>query len=139
MPNIPIVKDDISSHIFTIRGVQVMLDEDLAILYQVKTKVLNQTVKRNVARFPGEFCFKLNRSEYSNLKSQFVTSSLRSQIVTSNYGGRRKLPYVFTEQGVAMLSAVLKSEIAIRMSIQIMTAFVSKLGNDSLLLLQNLK
>lgn len=125
MSNIPIVKDDISSHIYTIRGVQVMLDEDLAILYQVKTKVLNQTVKRNVARFPDQFCFKLDKSEYSNLKSQFVTSSLRSQIATSNYGGRRKLPHVFTEQGVAMLSGVLKSDVAIHMSIQIMTAFVS--------------
>lgn len=126
MPNFPIVTNDISSHIYTIRGVQVMLDEDLAILYRVKTKVLNQSVKRNSNRFPEEFCFKLSRTEYENLKPQFVTSSLRSQFVTLNSKvGRKYLPFVFTEQGVAMLSGVLKSEVAIHMSIQIMTAFVS--------------
>jgi len=103
-----------------------MLDEDLAILYRVKTKVLNQSVKRNSNRFPEEFCFKLSRTEYENLKPQFVTSSLRSQFVTLNSKvGRKYLPFVFTEQGVAMLSGVLKSEVAIHMSIQIMTAFVS--------------
>lgn len=125
MTHLPIVKDDISTHIYTIRGVQVMLDEDLAHLYKTSTMRLNQSVKRNINRFPDQFCFQLNRSEYTNLISQNVISSLRSQFVTSNYGGRRKLPYVFTEQGVAMLSAVLKSDVAIRMSIQIMTAFVS--------------
>ncbi len=83
--------------IHTIRGVQVMLDEDLAILYNVKTKRLNEQVKRNVNRFPQEFCFQITKNEYENLKSQFATSSL-----VSSYGGRRKLPYVFTEQGVAI-------------------------------------
>ncbi len=126
MINLPIVKDDISSHIYTIRGVQVMLDEDLALLYQVKTKALNQTVKRNIDRFPDQLCFQLTSHEYSNLISQNAISSLRSQFVTSNNrGGRRYAPSVFTEQGVAMLSAVLKSDVAIHMSIQIMTAFVS--------------
>ena len=124
---------DIRSHIYTIRGVQVMLDEDLAKLYQVQTKVLNQTVKRNIDRFPEQFCFQLTRDEYLNLKSQFVTSSQRSQNVTLNqwaqfatidHGGRRKLPYAFTEQGVAMLSGVLRSDVAVRVSIEIMTEFV---------------
>lgn len=102
--------------IYTIRGVQVMLDEDLAFLYNVDTRILNQAVKRNKDRFPEEFCFRLNRKEYKNLISQSVTSR--------EHGGRRKLPYVFTEQGVAMLSAVLKSETAVRVSIKIMQAFV---------------
>ncbi len=125
MTNLPIVTGDLASHIYTIRGVQVMLDEDLAVLYNTSTMRLNQAVKRNTDRFPDEFCFQLTRDEYSNLISQFVISSLRSQFATSNYGGRRKLPYVFTEQGVAMLSAVLKSDVAVHMSIRIMTAFVS--------------
>ncbi|MEK7495574.1 MAG: ORF6N domain-containing protein [Patescibacteria group bacterium] len=112
----PINKSDIQSKIYTIRNKQVMLDEDLARLYHVETKALNQTFKRNSDRFPKEFCFQLTKSEYKNLRSQIVTSK--------NKGGRRYLPYVFTEQGVAMLSAVLKSEIAIKVSIQIMTAFV---------------
>ena len=112
----PINKSDIQSKIYTIRNKQVMLDEDLARLYNVETKALNQTFKRNSDRFPNEFCFQLTKSEYKNLRSQIVTSK--------NKGGRRYLPYVFTEQGVAMLSAVLKSEIAIKVSIQIMTAFV---------------
>ena len=113
MPNklIPLAQD-ISNKIYTIRGIQVMLDEDLAILYGTSTMRLNQAVKRNLERFPEEFCFQLTRKEYSNLISQIVISSLRSQFATSNYGGRRKFPYVFTDQGVAMLSAVLRSEIA---------------------------
>ncbi|MBI2464790.1 ORF6N domain-containing protein [Candidatus Shapirobacteria bacterium] len=102
--------------IWTVRNVQVILDEDLAILYKVETKVLNQSLKRNVSRFPKEFCFRLTKSEYLDL---------RSQIVTSNRGGRRYFPNAFTEQGVAMLSAVLKSETAIKVSIQIMNAFVN--------------
>ena len=117
---------DIRSHIYTARGVQIMLDEDLATLYGVPTKVLNQSVKRNQDRFPQEFCFKLTAAEHSNLKSQFVTSSLISQFATSKkHGGRRKLPFAFTEQGVAMLSGVLKSDVAIHISIQIMSEFVS--------------
>ena len=107
---------DIESKIYTVRGMQVMIDEDLAGLYGVETRVLNQAVKRNIERFPQSFCFQLTESSLENLKSQIVTSS---------WGGRRTLPYVFTEQGVAMLSAVLKSERAVKMSIQIMNAFVA--------------
>lgn len=103
-----------------------MLDEDLAVLYKVLTKRLNEQVKRNQDRFPQEFCFKLTATEHSNLKSQFATSNLISQIVISKkQGGRRKLPFAFTEQGVAMLSGVLKSDIAVHISIQIMSEFVS--------------
>lgn len=114
-----------------IRGQQVMLDSDLAMLYQVETKVLNQAVKRNIARFPEKFRFQLTEIELLNLKSQFVTSSLqedalRSQFVTSKgKGGRRYFPYAFTEQGIAMLSAVLRSDVAIQVSIQIMDTFVA--------------
>ena len=98
-----------------IRGQQVMLDKDLATLYGVETKVLNQTVKRNIERFPDDFRFELNREE-----------CLRSQIVTSNgRGGNRYSTYAFTEQGVAMLSSVLRSQTAIEVNIQIMRAFVS--------------
>jgi hypothetical protein len=104
-----------------------MLDSHLAEMYGVETKVLNQAVKRNVERFPESFCFQLTEVEFSNLRSQIVTSSdLRFQYGTSSteHGGRRYLPYVFTEQGVAMLSGVLRSEFAVQVSIQIMTAFV---------------
>ncbi|MBR6127022.1 ORF6N domain-containing protein [bacterium] len=92
-----------------------MLDSDLATLYQVQTKVLNQAVKRNIKRFPSDFMFQLTKEEFLNLKSQFVTSS---------WGGVRKMPYVFTEQGVAMLSGLLNSDIAIAVNIKIMRAFV---------------
>ena len=115
----------IQSKIYTIRGVQVILDEDLAVLYNVETKVFNQAVKRNIERFPEKFRFQLSESEYENLRSQFVTSSLdnslRSQIVTleSQRGKHRKyLPYVFIEQGVSMPSAVLRSETALEVSIK---------------------
>ena len=91
-----------------------MLDEDLAELYGVETRRLNEQVKRNIARFPEDFMFQLTNEEYENLKSQ---------IATSNWGGRRKLPYAFTEQGVAMLSGVLNSERAIIVNIQIMRVF----------------
>jgi hypothetical protein len=107
-----------------------MIDRDLAELYQVETKVLNQAVKRNIERFPDSFRFQLdeedlNEDRFSHLRSQSVTSSSRSQIVTLNkHGGRRYLPHVFTEQGVAMLSAVLKSDVAVRVSVQIIHAFV---------------
>ncbi|NLM07111.1 MAG: ORF6N domain-containing protein [Tissierellia bacterium] len=110
---------DIKSMIFTVRGKQVMVDSDLAELYQVETRVFNQGVKRNINRFPDHFRFQLTEEEYKNLRSQFVTSS-----ENSGHGGRRYLPYVFTEQGIAMLSAVLKSDIAIDVSIKIMDAFV---------------
>ena len=101
------------------RGQQVMIDRDLAELYEVETKVLNQAVKRNHKRFPPKFLFQLTKIEFNSLKSQFVTSN-----DMNGRGGRRKLPYVFTEQGVSMLSAVLKSDIAIEISIKIMDAFV---------------
>ncbi len=91
-----------------------MLDSDLAELYGVEVRVLNQAIKRNPNRFPEDFMFQLNTEEWQNLKSQFVTSS---------WGGKRKLPYVFTEQGVAMLSSVLNSEIAIKVNIRIIRIF----------------
>ena len=117
---------DIKSKIYTIRDMQVMLDRDLAELYGVETKVFNQAVKRNIERFPEHFRFQLTQEEYENLRSQFVTSSLVSQNATPHeHGGRRYLPYVFTEQGVSMLSAVLKSKTAIDISIQIINSFVS--------------
>lgn len=94
---------------------------DLALLYQVETRVLNQAVKRNIARFPEKFRFQLLEEEYDNLKSQFVISSEEGESI---HGGRRKLPYAFTEQGIAMLSAVLRSEVAIQVSIKIMNSFV---------------
>ena len=118
MENKPIISPmEIKNLIYAIRGKQVMLDSDLASLYQVETKNLNKAVKRNTERFPASFCFQLTEEEVENLRFQFGTSSL-------NYGGRRYLPYVFTEQGIAMLSAVLRSEIAIKVSIEIMNAFV---------------
>ncbi|MGA3085148.1 MAG: ORF6N domain-containing protein [Thermodesulfobacteriota bacterium] len=121
--------DDIQSCIYAIRNVQVMLDSDLARLYGVETKVLNQAVKRNIERFPQEFSFQLTAEEYDVLRSQFVTldgeMNLKSQIVTSSWGGRRKATYAFTEQGVAMLSGVLKSAKAVQISIQIINAFVA--------------
>ena len=119
MSDFIITRQEIENRIYTIRGQQVMLDSDLARIYQVETKVFNQTVKRNTDRFPESFCFQLTQEEFDaiNLRSQFVTSSL-------NYGGRRYLPYVFSEQGIAMLSALLRSDIAIKVSIEIMNAFV---------------
>ena len=110
----------IKQKIYWIRGKQVILDSDIAKSYEVETKKLNQAVKRNIKRFPEEFCFKLTELEVENLRSQFVTSSLNK----NNYGGRRYLPYAFTEQGVAMLSAVLHSDKAIQVSIKIMNAFI---------------
>lgn len=122
----------IQDKIFTVRGVQIMLDEDLARLYGVETKIFNQAVKRNSERFPEKFRFQLTEDEYASLKAQIATSSLddslRSQFVTleSSRGKHRKyLPYVFTEQGVAMLSAVLRSQTAIEVSIKIINSFVS--------------
>ena len=109
----------IQNLIYTIRGKQVMVDGDLAGLYQVSTKRLNEQVARNKNRFPEKFVFQLTEEEYNNLRSQFATSSEESQ-----HGGRRYLPHVFTEQGIAMLSAVLRSDVAVNVSIQIMDAFV---------------
>lgn len=109
--------DNIQNKIFAIRGVQVMLDSDLAILYLTETKFINRAVKRNPLRFPEAFMFQLTEKEWADLKYQFGTSS--------EHGGRRTLPSVFTEQGVAMLSAVLNTDRAISASIQIMQAFVA--------------
>ncbi|MBW3523876.1 ORF6N domain-containing protein [Chryseobacterium sp. NKUCC03_KSP] len=118
MENKPtIIPQEIQSLIYTIRGRQVMLDSDLATLYGVETKNLNRAVKRNIERFPLSFCFQLTEEEAENLRCQIGTSSL-------NYGGRRYLPYAFGEQGIAMLSAVLRSEVAVKVSIEIMDAFV---------------
>jgi len=105
----------IQNMIYEIRGQHVMLDADLANIYQVETKRLNEAVKRNIGRFPPEFMFQLTQTEYVNLKSQFATSS---------WGGKRKLPFVFTEHGVIMLSSVLKSRIATQINIAIVKAFI---------------
>lgn len=109
---------DIQPLIRIIRGQHVMLDRDLAVLYRVETRVLNQAVKRNLERFPEDFMFQLTKEEFENWKSQIVTS--KSIIM-----GARKLPYAFTEQGIAMLSSVLKSQTAVDVNIRIMRAFVS--------------
>lgn len=106
----------IEKMIYIIRGQRVMLDSDLAKLYQVETKVLNQAVKRNLVRFPTDFMFQLSNEEYSSLKSQFVTSK-------TTRGGKQKLPQVFTENGLAMLSGILNSERAILVNISIMRIF----------------
>ena len=111
---IPLEK--IETRIFLIRGRKVMLDSDLAELYDVKTKVLLQAVKRNKDRFPEDFMFQLDQKEYEALRSQFVTSN-------KGRGGRRFKPYTFTEQGIAMLSSVLNSKRAIQVNIQIMRTF----------------
>lgn len=120
----------IQRKIYTIRDAQVMLDSDLAEFYGIETRTLNQAVKRNMERFPTDFMFHLTNEEFANWKSQIVTTNgkvLISQFVISKEkrGGRQKLPYVFTEQGVAMLSGVLRSDTAVKMSIQIISAFVA--------------
>lgn len=106
----------IQNKIFEIRGHKVMLDFDLALLYNVETKVFKQSVRRNINRFPKDFMFELTEIEFN---------SLRSQIVTSNRGGIRYMPFAFTEQGIAMLSSVLNSEKAIEINISIIRAFVT--------------
>lgn len=118
--NLVIVDDkEIQNMIYTIRGKQVMVDSDLAELYRVTTGNLNKSMKRNLSRFPEHFCFQLTELEYENLRFQNGISSSNN-----NYGGRRYMPYVFTEQGIAMLSAVLKSDVAVEVSIKIMNSFV---------------
>ena len=118
-----IVKENkkIEDLIYEIRGKQVMSDSDLAMLYQCKNgvKTINQAVKRHINRFPDRFMFQLTKDEYINLKSQFGTSSW------NEYGGIRKLPYVFTEEGVAMLSTILRTPVAEEVSVAIMDAFVA--------------
>ena len=114
----PLLAENISRRILTVRGHRVMLDADLAELYGVPTSRMNEAVKRNSVRFPIDFMFRLSAEEYTSLISQIAISK------PGRRGGRRKLPYVFTEQGVAMLSSVLKSDRAIQVNITIMRAFV---------------
>ena len=119
---------DIKSLIYVVRGQQVMLDSDLAMLYQVKTKVFNQAVNRNIERFPDNFRFQLTEEEFDALRSQIATSKGR--------GGRRYRPYMFTEQGIAMLSGILRSDVAVQVSIRIMNTFVEMrrfIANNALL------
>jgi len=129
------INNEIISQIYFIRGRKVMLDSDLATLYGVETRKLNQAVKRNTNRFPDDFMFELSIGEYRNLISQFVISSsgtvdiindpdLKPQIETPSWGGRRKLPLVFTEHGALMLASVLNNKIAIQASIYVVRAFV---------------
>jgi hypothetical protein len=127
--NVMIPDEAIISKIYLIRGQKVMLDSDLAEMYGVETRVLNQAVNRNIDRFPADFMFQLTKAEYENLKSQNVTSS---------WGGRRKLPNAFTEHGVLMLSSVLNSQTAIQINIRIMRVYAKLremlLGNQDILL-----
>jgi hypothetical protein len=122
--------EELAQLVFLVRGEKVMFDADLAKLYGVSTKALNQAMNRNKARFPEDFAFRLSQAEFKDMRSQIVTSTgqasnLRSQIVTSSFhGGRRRPPYAFTEQGVAMLSSVLRSPRAVEVNIAIMRTFV---------------
>ena len=109
-----VMEQKILNRIYVVRGQKIMLDEDLAEMYKVETKRLNEQVKRNQKRFPRDFMFTLTEKEYENLKSQFATSS---------WGGRRKLPNAFTEQGIAMLSSILNSDVAIAVNIRIIRVF----------------
>ena len=131
-PNTETTQFDIKSMIYVVRNQQVMIDSDLAMLYQVETKRLNEAVKRNIARFPEEFRFQLTAEETESLRSQFATLN-----ENDGRGKHRKyLPYVFTEQGIAMLSAVLRSDVAIQVSISIMKSFVEMrrfIANNALL------
>jgi hypothetical protein len=116
----------IESSILFIRGQKVILDSDLALMYGVTVGRLNEAVKRNRDRFPADFMFQLGREEFDSLKSKIVVTNLKSQIAISSFdwGGRRHLPYAFTEHGVAMLSSVLRSRRAVQVNIEIMRAFV---------------
>lgn len=117
---------EIQARIFMIRGIQVMLDRDLAILYHVETRALNQAVKRNIRRFPERFMFQLTKEEFESWKSQIVTSNIYYQDeIDALRKGARRCPYAFTEQGVAQLSAVLHSDVAEVASVRIMDAFVA--------------
>ena len=130
VPN-PLVESGIGKMIQVIRGKQVLLDRDLATLYGVETKRINEQVKRNIERFPKDFCFQLDATEHKFLRSQIATTKAETR------GGRQYFPYAFTEQGVAMLSSVLKSETAIKVNIAIMRAFVQlrhlMMGNGGLI------
>lgn len=132
---VEVVQPAIEKLIYVIRDKQVMIDSDLAMLYHVETKRLNEAVKRNIARFPEEFRFQLTEKETESLRSQIATS-MKSNGDNEKKGGRRYLPYAFTEQGIAMLSAVLRSDVAIQVSINIMNAFVEMrrfIANNALL------
>lgn len=115
---------EIKNLIYTIRGKQVMIDSDVAMLYQYETKNINKAVKRNIERFPEDFCFQLTESELQILRFQFGTSNQSEKINYETRGGRRYLPYVFTEQGIAMLAGVLKNKIAVKVSINIIKSFI---------------
>lgn len=135
----------IESLIREIRGWQVMLDSDLAMLYGVETRTLNQAVKRNIKRFPEDFMFQLTQDEASHSRSQFATinnlaDNLKSQFVTSSWGGARKLPYAFTRNGIAMLSSVLRSDTAVEVNIRIMRAFtmIPQLVNHNAQIIQRI-
>ncbi len=133
---VEVIPSNISNYIYTIRNRQVMLDSDLAMLYQVETKALNRAVKRNVQRFPEDFCFQLTEEEAEILRCQSGTSKFQGIEKKDGRGGRRTLPYVFTEQGISMLASVLHSEVAINVSIGIMRAFVEMrrfIANNALL------
>ena len=115
-----ISNEEIKNLIYTIRGKQVMLDSDVAMLYHYETKNVNKAVKRNIDRFPEEFCFQLTENEFQTLRFQIGTSKQNEEF----RGGRRYLPYVFTEQGIAMLAGVLKNDIAVSISISIIKSFI---------------
>lgn len=114
----------IESRIFFVRRQKILLDEDLAALYEVEVKALNRAVKRNIERFPADFMFQLDADELASLRCQSGASNLGSPTVAPSRGGRRYLPYAFTEQGVAMLSSVLRSPRAVLVNVEIMRAFV---------------
>lgn len=116
-----LTNEEIKNLIYTIRGKQVMLDSDVAMLYHYTTKNINKAVKRNIDRFPEDFCFQLTEMEFQNLRFQFGTLNKK---VNNGEVTRKYLPYVFTEQGISMLSGVLKNEIAVKVSVNIMRAFV---------------
>lgn len=113
--------ENIKNLIYTIRGKQVMLDSDVAMLYNCETRIINQAVKRNIERFPERFCFQLTKNEFENLRSQIV---ILNKNIDNKDTTRKYLPYVFTEQGIAMLSGLLRNEIAVKVSISIMDAFI---------------
>ena len=119
-----LTNEDIKKLIYTIRGKQVMLDSDVAMLYHYETKNVNRAVKRNIDRFPEEFCFQLTENEFQTLRFQIGTSKQNLEIKDEFRGGRRYLPYVFTEQGIAMLAGVLKNDIAVKVSINIIKTFI---------------
>jgi hypothetical protein len=124
---VPYTTDDITTLIITVRGKRVILDADLACIYGVPTKRLNEQVRRNADRFPLDFAFVLTDQEVTNLRSQIATSSfegIQSQFATASHGGRRYRPYVFTEHGVIMAANVLRSRRAIQMSVFVVRAFV---------------